>query len=244
MAEPGKPRGTDDVTGGAASARAAEQPTPPPAGRRRLILAMLRESEAPLGVVEIAERLDVHPNTVRFHLDALADTGRIERVHAAPAGPGRPPLVFRARPGMDLAGPRNYRVLAEILAGSLASGPEPAARAIEAGRAWGVALAAGRPAPAADPTREEAVRELVSLLDDIGFAPEERSAGDGEQIGLRHCPFLDLVETQGKVICPLHLGLMRGTMTALGSPVTVDRLEPFAEPDLCLAHLAAVRDES
>lgn len=181
---------------------------------------------------------------MRFRLDALADTGRIERVHAAPAGPGRPPLVFRARPGMDLAWPRNYRVLAEILASNLAAGPEPAAKAIEAGRAWGRALAADRPAPAAAPTREEAVRELVGLLDDIGFAPEERPEGDGGQIGLRHCPFLEFATTQGKVICPLHLGLMQGAMAALGSPVTVDRLEPFAEPDLCLAHLAAVRDAS
>ncbi|MFF3442684.1 helix-turn-helix transcriptional regulator [Streptosporangium sp. NPDC002721] len=257
MAESRKPRGTGDVAGGdvaggAPSARAAERLAPPPAGRRRLVLTMLRESGGPLGVIEIAERLDVHPNTVRFHLDALVDAGQIERVHAAPAGPGRPPLVFRARPGMDLAGPRNYRVLAEILAGSLATGPDPAARATEAGRAWGDALAAGRPAPEAAPTREEAVRELVGLLDDIGFAPEERSAGGDEQtgqpgqtgqIGLRHCPFLELVKTQGKVICPLHLGLMQGTMSALGSPVTVDRLEPFAEPDLCLAHLAAVRKE-
>jgi len=234
--------------GGVMSVRAAGQ-LAPPTGRRRLILTMLRESGAPLGVVEIAERLDVHPNTVRFHLDALADSGQIERVHAAPAGPGRPPLVFRARPGMDHAGPRNYRLLAEILAGNLAAGPEPAARATEAGRTWG-GLLAGRSASPAVPTREQAVGELVHLLDDLGFAPEEqaeerseeRAAGDGGRIGLRHCPFLELVKTQAKVICPLHLGLMQGAMTAIGSPVTVDRLEPFAEPDLCLAHLATARD--
>jgi hypothetical protein len=29
-------------------------------------------------------------------------------------------------------------------------------------------------------------------------------------------------------------------MEALDAPVTVNRLEPFAEPDLCLAHLVAV----
>ena len=44
--------------------------------------------------------------------------------------------------------------------------------------------------------------------------------------------------TQARVICPVHLGLMRGAMTALGAPVTVERLDPFAEPDLCLAHLS------
>ncbi|MER6178364.1 helix-turn-helix domain-containing protein [Streptosporangium sp. NPDC001681] len=205
-------------------------------GRRGLILTMLRESTSPLGIGDIAARLDVHPNTVRFHLDALAETGQVERVHAAPAGPGRPPLVFRARPGMDLGGPRNYRLLAEILAGDLAAAPDPAARATEAGRAWGGFLV-DRPAPSAALPREEAVRELVRLLDDLGFAPEERPAGDPRQIGLRHCPFVELVETRAAVICPLHLGLMRGAMAALGAQVTVDRLVPFAEPDLCLAHL-------
>ncbi|GAA0821789.1 helix-turn-helix domain-containing protein [Streptosporangium amethystogenes subsp. fukuiense] len=244
-----RPHGADDTdgSGGAtpegAPARGArrpetptwtaERPVAPATGRRGLILTMLRESTSPLGIGDIAARLDVHPNTVRFHLDALAETGQVERVHVAPTGPGRPPLVFRARPGMDLGGPRNYRLLAEILVGDLAADPDPAARATEAGRAWGGFLV-DRPAAL---SREEAVRELVRLLDDLGFAPEERPAGDPRQIGLRHCPFVELVETQAAVICPLHLGLMRGAMAALGAQVTVDRLVPFAEPDLCLAHL-------
>lgn len=220
----------DEAVGGSGSAA-------PVTGRRRLVLAALHDSATPLGVTDLAERLAIHPNTVRFHLDALVESGRVERVHAAPAGPGRPPLVFRARPGMDPAGPRSYRLLAQILAGHVAAGPEPAARAAEAGRAWGGFLV-DRPATPGAPTREESVDRLVRLLDDLGFAPEERPGGDQGRIGLRHCPFLELVDTQGAVICPLHLGLMQGVMTALGAPVTVDRLDPFAEPDLCLAHLA------
>jgi hypothetical protein len=42
------------------------------------------------------------------------------------------------------------------------------------------------------------------------------------------------------VVCGLHLGLMRGAMTALRPSIGVERLEPFAEPDLCLAHLGTV----
>ena len=59
----------------------------PPTGRRREVLRVLRDSMSPLSIAQIAERLDVHPNTVRFHLDALADAGRVERVQAVPAGP-------------------------------------------------------------------------------------------------------------------------------------------------------------
>ncbi|WP_240197009.1 helix-turn-helix transcriptional regulator [Nonomuraea lactucae] len=218
---------------GASGAR----PAAPVTGRRRHILTMLREAGAPLRVADIAERLGVHVNTVRFHLDALAESGQVERVDAAPAGPGRPPLAYRARPGMDPGGPRSYRQLAEILAGNLATGPEPVTRAIEAGRAWGGYLV-DRPAPTEGVTREVAVRRLVGLLEDLGFAPEEQPAAGPGQIGLRHCPFLELVRTQGKTICPLHLGLMQGAMAAIGAPVTVDRLSPFAQPDLCVAHLA------
>ena len=75
----------------------------------------------------------------------------------------------------------------------------------------------------------------MALLDDLGFAPERDPARAGT-IGLRHCPFLDLVPEHAAVICPLHLGLMQGALDALGAGITVTRLEPFASADLCLAH--------
>lgn len=196
---------------------------------------MLRESTSPLSIAQIAERLDVHPNTVRFHLDALADAGQVERAHAPASGPGRPPLVFRARPGMDPAGPRNYRLLAEMLASDLAADPDPVTRAIEVGRAWGTRLVDPPDRPD-ERNQHRAVGRLMALLDDLGFAPEQPSAG---RIGLRHCPFLELAETQGSVVCPLHLGLMRGAMATLGASATVERLDPFVGPDLCVAHLSA-----
>jgi predicted ArsR family transcriptional regulator len=40
------------------------------------------------------------------------------------------------------------------------------------------------------------------------------------------------------VVCPVHLGLMRGVLESAGAAVTVDRLDPFVHPDLCVAHLA------
>lgn len=209
---------------------------PPPPGRRADVLAVLRASSVPLSITDIAERLDVHRNTVRFHLDTLVGTGQVERVRATPTGPGRPGLLFRVRPGMDPAGPRNYRLLAGILAGSVAADPDALARATEAGRAWGRQLAEPSAGSSAA-TEDQAVDRLVELLGDLGFAPERRSTSGRRQIGLRHCPFLDLVQTEARVVCQVHLGLMQGAITASGASATVDRLEPFAEPDLCLAHL-------
>jgi predicted ArsR family transcriptional regulator len=44
---------------------------------------------------------------------------------------------------------------------------------------------------------------------------------------------------KAQVLCAVHLGLVQGAMWAWHAPVTVARLEPLAEPDLCVAHLAA-----
>jgi predicted ArsR family transcriptional regulator len=55
--------------------------------------------------------LGVHPNTVRFHLDGLVESGRVERVEVDRRTAGRPPQLFRPVRRMDLAGPRQYRLL-------------------------------------------------------------------------------------------------------------------------------------
>lgn len=40
-------------------------------------------------------------------------------------------------------------------------------------------------------------------------------------------------------MCPVHLGPMQGALDGLRVPLTATGLEPFAEPDSCLARLAA-----
>jgi predicted ArsR family transcriptional regulator len=206
------------------------------------VLDVLRAAARPLGVAEAAERVGVHPNTVRFHLDALMAEGLVVRRVEAPSGPGRPRTVYAPRPGMDRRGRRSYRLLAQILLGQLASqGPGAREAATEAGRAWGGFLVDPLP-PSRRPTAERSAARLVALLDDLGFAPEPEGGGAGkapERIRLRHCPFLELAEEYGQLVCPIHLGLMQGALAGLRAPLAATALEPFAEPDSCLAHLAA-----
>lgn len=138
-------------------------------GRRARVLAALRDASAPLSIARIADQLGVHPNTVRFHLEALVADGQAERVDIGPSGPGRPAQMFRAHRGMNPAGPRNYRLLADILTAQLADDPSGATRAIEAGRSWGHGISAQS---RDDFTQRQATDELVQILDDLGFAPE------------------------------------------------------------------------
>lgn len=212
--------------------------TEPLSGRRREIVTALRVSGSPMTIAEIADRLEVHPNTARFHLESLLRSRHVEQVDGTVVGPGRPPLVFRARRGMDPAGPRSYRLLAGILAGQLGAEPGAGARARDAGRAWGAELIE-QPASSERFTDVQAIARLVDLLDDLGFAPEQQASSADGRLALRHCPFLELVESGAQLVCSLHLGLMQGAMAVLGAPVTVERVEPFVEPDLCVAHLAA-----
>jgi predicted ArsR family transcriptional regulator len=212
--------------------------------RRREVLDVLRAAPSPLGAAETAERLGVHPNTVRFHLDALTADGLVERRAEPSPGPGRPRIVYTVRPGMDRGGIRDYRLLARILLGRWASA-DPAtvrAEAIETGRAWGGRLVEPPP-PSEEPAAGRSVAALLALLDELGFAPRAEGAdeagGPPRRIRLRHCPFLELAEEHGQVVCPLHLGLMQGALARLDAPLTATGLDPFAEPDSCVAHLAA-----
>lgn len=222
--------------------------------RRAEVLATLRNADAPLGVAEVAERLGVHVNTARFHLDALVEAGTVVGSVEQPSGPGRPRTVYAPRPGMDRGGGRNYRLLARILLGQLsATGPDAGQTAEGAGRDWGRFLVE-RPEPFQRLTAEQAGAKLTALLEDLGFAPEPVAGpaadlgvpgvagvagvpGVPDMIRLRHCPFLELAEEHGPMVCRIHLGLMQGALTELNAPLGATRLEPFGEPDACLVHL-------
>lgn len=217
----------------------------PPRPRHAEVLDLLRSAGQPLGVADVAGRLGIHANTARFHLDALAADGAVVRTLSSAEGPGRPRAVYAPKPGMNRGGVRGYQFLAQILLSWLAAeGPGAAANAVQAGRTWGAFLA-GRPVPFRAVTGEGSVGRLTDLLDELGFDPAPPAAkAEPSVIRLRHCPFLELAEGYDQVVCAIHLGLMQGALTGLGAPVAATRLEPFAEPGACLAHLQPAPAES
>lgn len=215
-----------------------------PRDRRQLVLDMLRGSDNPRTVNAIAAELAVHANTVRFHLDALVGQGRVERLLGATGGPGRPPITYRASRSMDPGGPSNYPLLATILADHLVTTTDnPTATATRLGRRWGPRLL-GEPTGRPGGSKTAVLDRVGAMLDHLGFAPEPHNGRASKEIRLRHCPFLALVGDRSDVICSLHLGLMQGAMKHLHGPVTVDRLDPFVQPDLCVAHLASTRKQA
>jgi predicted ArsR family transcriptional regulator len=204
---------------------------------RSRVLAALQASARPLGVDAVAEKVGLHPNTARFHLDGLLEQGLAERAREDRAVPGRPRTLYAATPDGARTGRRSYRLLAEILTQYLAGhSRRPAAEAREAGRAWGRLLAPRR--RRARTTAPAAVRHLVATLDEIGFAPEPVTRGRERRILLHHCPFREAAEQRREVVCAVHLGLMQGALEEMDAPLAATRLDPFVTPSLCVAHLA------
>ena len=211
---------------------------------RTAVLELLRSRAQPLGVVEVAQHVGLHQNTVRSHLDLLVSSGYAVRRSDAPRGPGRPRVVYEATAAPD--GERNYRLLAEVLAQHIvATSERPGEAAVNAGRSW--AGSAGRRQQGDDGagagtaashlvSEEAAIAAVVRLLGDSGFAPE--LSADGMAINLHRCPFRELAESHPDVACGAHLGIIQGALADLGGMVSATRLLPFVTPGLCVTTLA------
>ena len=202
------------------------------------ILEVVQEAEAPLDARELATRVGLHVNTVRSHLRVLAEAGLVSARREERTRPGRPRVLYEAKAEpLDECAPAGYRLLAQMLASYLAgSERDPSARAEEAGQAWGAHLVR-KPPPFTSISRRETIDEVVRLHDQFGFRPELRRAKSGQEIVLKRCPFQEVATTYQAVICPVHLGLIRGALAELATGVEADWLEPFAEPGACVGHL-------
>lgn len=206
------------------------------ASRVRLLEAI--RAEGPLEAEQLAERVGLHLNTVRAHLNVLREAGLVGARTLPSAGPGRPRLAFAATDMLaDEGHPGAYRLLAGILTASLQQRDDGPERATSAGRAAGRQLATRpHPSPLGVTDRRATV---LALLDRFGFAP--RPAGevrpDGSQvIGLHRCPFSDLAEDGSSIVCAAHRGLIQGAFEELGGSPGSVRLIPFASPGLCTVH--------
>jgi predicted ArsR family transcriptional regulator len=198
------------------------------------IVEELRTAEGGLYAAELADRIGLHANTVRWHLGILADAGLVGSSPAARARPGRPRILYSLEPEPAEHGTDEHRLLATVLTGALAIGEEGAVRAEEAGEAWRRYLLARDPL---ERVRGDGVEEVVELLDQQGFEP---SAHDDE-IRMARCPFHALAESQPEVVCAVHKGLIAGALSSLGSDLEVEGLDVFVRPDLCIARLARRR---
>jgi len=198
------------------------------------VLRALRAAPGPLGVAAIAERLAVHPNTVRFHLDALERDGAVVRTAHDPSGRGRPAVLYRSVPA-GVHPSRRYELLADVLVAALGDDPAARSRAERAGDERGRQHARRTRHRGRGRSGADSVERLVDYLDEAGFAPD-RTAPD--IVELHNCPFGEIAEREGRIACAVHAGMMRGALAGWGGDVSVAGLEPFARPGVCRTRLA------
>jgi predicted ArsR family transcriptional regulator len=194
---------------------------------RAEVLHHLRTADGPVPVSEVSEALGLHPNTTRFHLDALIAARLVVREAEQRGRPGRPKVLYRAAHGHRA---NRYQDFAGVLVRHFAgAGEDRAARAMAAGEMWGAELRARTGSDG------EALPRVVNSLDGLGYAPM-LVTGEHTLLELHHCPYVELAADDPEVVCTLHLGLVRGLLGP-DQPWTVTAIRPWATPTTCQVQL-------
>ena len=180
---------------------------------RFAIYQELAQSPAPRSAAELAERLALHPNTVRPHLDRMKEAGlvEVEPVHRGTVG--RPQLRYSLAPGAPGLGlePPGHTILAGLLAALCEQLGGDGLDAANLGRRWGTEASARRQ------SGRGCLAALVAELDRLGFDPIESELNGGEgarrvRVDFLHCPFRELAEAYPELVCSLHRGIVEGVV--------------------------------
>jgi len=179
---------------------------------RYAIYLELARAPKPLATAEIADTLELHPNTVRPHLERMRDVGLLEVTTDAQGAVGRPQHRYSLAADAPSLGfePPAFPALARMLLRLAAGAGLPAADAVDAGREHG-ALDASRPDRAG--TCEVA---LTAELAALGFDPESVLEDGALTVAFTRCPFRELAEANPDLVCSLHRGLVEGFIEARG----------------------------
>jgi predicted ArsR family transcriptional regulator len=205
---------------------------------RTRVLAVLQDAGRPMTAHEVGDRLGMHPNSVRFHLDALAVGNDVVRDLERRSTPGRPSVTYEATSKAPPVARRRFPLLARLLAGVMREQlTDPACASEEAGRDWSRSLPVSR-RPDSETSEVEALDILTGSLHEVGFESRAVDDANGLRVEISHCPFLEVAVDYEDVVCGLHRGLMRGVLEQLRAPIEVRGLEPLVEPGLCLARLS------
>jgi predicted ArsR family transcriptional regulator len=201
------------------------------ASRARLF-RLLGELQRPASTEELAERLGLHPNGVRTHLERLREAGLIVRGRERrPRGRPRDSWSIDPQAGPSGDPPGAYADLSRWLV-RIASRRSRVGEVESTGREIGRELAergeAGSP--------EERMHRALATL---GFRPARAIDRDGKlDYTLANCPYREAVRENQPVVCALHRGLTRGLLDGISPNTKLSAFVP-RDPDTagCLIQL-------
>ena len=201
---------------------------------RYAIYLELARSPVPLATGDIARTLDLHPNTVRPHIERMREVGLLDQRVDTRGGVGRPQHLYSLAPDAPSLGfePPAYPRLAGMLVRmATAAGIDPE-DAVDAGREQG-RDDARRTDPASG-----CIPALASLLGELGFDPAEVASEHETTLAFMHCPYRDLAERNPALVCGLHRGLVQGFVEERGGARVTD-FRTLVDRDGCQVDLSA-----
>lgn len=199
---------------------------------RYAIYLELARAVSPLSTADIAESLDLHPNTVRPHLERMRDIGLLQVEVDSRGAVGRPQHRYSLAPDAPSLGlePPTFPLLAGMLANVAAAFAPPPDLVAEAGRDHGRHAALQR----ADAT--SCVAAVTEELAELGFDPAVGDDGRTTTVAFTRCPYRELAEAFPELVCHLHRGIIEGMVEVLGE-VDVGRFATLADRDPCQVDL-------
>jgi predicted ArsR family transcriptional regulator len=190
---------------------------------RAQLFALLGELRRPAATDELAQRLDLHPNGIRLHLERLEADGLVLRERERQAR-GRPRDAWSISPDAQPGGdpPTAYADLGRWLVRAIAAGGIRVRDVEATGRQIGRELTPPEHSGSAD-------AQIYDVLVAMGFQPTRRFDREGTlTYCLDNCPYRAAVRERQSVVCGLHRGITRGLLDRL-SPKT--RLSAFVPKD-------------
>lgn len=215
---------------------------------RYAIYLELARSAKPRSTAEVADSLELHPNTVRPHLERMREVGLLAVETDNHGGVGRPQHLYSLAPDAPSLGlePAPMPMLARMLLGVAAAAGAAGDEAVEAGREHGRAAArayldeVGRTAgEAGEEKARTCLRALGTELARLGFDPAVASDGEGVTVAFTHCPFAELAQAHPDIVCHLHRGLVEGFVGTLGG-AQVERFRTLLDRQPCRVELSSV----
>lgn len=181
---------------------------------RYAIYRELARSPRPLTTAEVAERLGLHPNTVRPHLDRMRDVGLLDVDVDGRGEVGRP--QHRYAPSADAPSLGFEPPAAPMLASMLLRLAERSA--VAASDAELVARGEGAARAQRFQRVPSSLEALVGDHEQLGFDPVVSDGPDEDTavIAFANCPFRAQAEQHTELICSMHRGLVTGFVDQLG----------------------------
>jgi predicted ArsR family transcriptional regulator len=189
-----------------------------------------------LTATELADRVGLHANTVRLHLEGMRDAGLLELEVVHRGTVGRPQHVYSLAPDIPTGAiePAAHELLAGLLAALADRVGAAAEDAVAAGRAYGRAAALRNRPSRSTPGQPRCVASLMSHMRRLGFDPALDDADDEPTLYFLQCPFRELAEAYPELVCSLHRGICEGVVAAAGGG-KIGRFHPLYDHTPCQA---------